>query len=159
MTFANCNKQILQSAYYSPTNGELKDLEMLFEKACKCTQYACMNVFMNVCMCVCIYVCIYICIYIYTDIERERERRHITLYMFRCLLYCMCTYVYLHAYMFLSILQYGRNLLRIMFLLPGDPATCSLTDWRPLLTDFEMKNFDGYMKRWPGVFFHVQGHQ
>ena len=134
---------------------------MLFEKACKCTQYACMNVFMNVCMCVCIYVCIYICIYIYTDIERERERerRHITLYMFRCLLYCMCIYVYLHAYMFLSILQYGRNLLRIMLLLPGDPATCSLTDWRPLLTDFEMKNFDGYMKRWPGVFFHVQGHQ
>ena len=61
--------------------------------------------------------------------------------------------------MFLWILQYGRNLLRIMLLLPGDPATCSLTDWRPLLTDFEMKNFDGYMKRWPGVFFHVQGHQ
>ena len=119
--------------------------------------HAWMYLWMYVCMCVCIYVCIYICIYIYTDIERER--RHITLYMFRCLLYCMCIYVYLHAYMFLWILQYGRNLLRIMLLLPGDPATCSLTDWRPLLTDFEMKNFDGYMKRWPGVFFHVQGHQ
>ena len=97
MTFANCNKQILQSAYYSPTNGELKDLEMLFEKACKCTQYACMNVFMNVCMCVCIYVCIYV--YIYRHRERERAKTYHPIYVpvFAILYVYICIFTRLHV--------------------------------------------------------------
>ena len=101
MTFANCNKQILQSAYYSPTNGELKDLEMLFEKACKCTQYACMNVFMNVCMYVCMYLCMYLYMYIYLYRHRERERAKtyhpIYVPVFAILYVYICIFTRLHV--------------------------------------------------------------
>ena len=105
-------------------------------------------IYIYICRCKYSYMYVYINIYLYINMEWEREWRHTTLHMFLCLLYCMCVYMYIRMprgfYQFcIMIGTYSET----CFLLPGDPTSCSLTDWRPLLTDFELKNFDGYMKR------------